>query len=70
MGANNAWAFGSASSNEQRVRRRRRIETGKNRTGASLSGIALIPGTKSLWADGAAGLKTGSNASIWAYGSI
>jgi hypothetical protein len=47
-----------------------RIEIGKNRTGASLSGIVRIPGTKSLWAVGGASLKTGSSAAIWAYGSI
>jgi hypothetical protein len=47
-----------------------RIEVGKNQAGAVLQGIALIPGTKSLWADGAAELKTGSNAAIWAYGSV
>jgi hypothetical protein len=47
-----------------------RIEVGRNQTGVALQGIALIPGTKSLWADGAAELKTGSNAAIWAYGSV
>ncbi|HEX8007744.1 MAG TPA: hypothetical protein VF482_15110, partial [Trebonia sp.] len=37
---------------------------------ADLQGLALIPGTTSLWAVGAKATSTGANAVIWAYGSV
>jgi hypothetical protein len=35
-----------------------------------LFGLALIPGTTSLWGVGGANTKTGANAVVWAYGKI
>ena len=37
---------------------------------ARLIGVALIPGTASLWGVGWAMTKTGADAAIWAYGKI
>ena len=38
-------------------------------TGTNIAALALVPGTTSLWGAGSVDTTTGSNATIWAYGT-